>query len=164
MKQHDIVRLDHCQLYYAWAGPVWNLAQDLTGWLALDASGNIRFFSGQDSSESPTWLTTLAESTYVAPAPKYFGISFGIDKALRAKLGSRERIVNFTGLKTGLSKQDLTIGHTPVLGELFTMGKLLTNELPGSGKRALQAASVWRDLLSGRVQADQLAAIGASGE
>jgi hypothetical protein len=162
MMQQDIVRLDHCQMYYTWAGPLWNVAKDMAGWIALTSSGDVQFFGNSPFSRGDAdWVVPVTEVTNLSEAPKYMGISYGLNRALRAKFASRDRIVSFTGLKKGLSKNDRMIGHAPVAGHIYMAAKLLVNDLPGSGDRALEAANVWRRVLGGDVPAGELPVIGA---
>lgn len=163
MTQQEIVRLDHCQMYYTWAGPLWNLTEDMTGWIALTLSGEVQFFGNYlFSSSDADWTVPVSEVTSLREAPKYMGMSYRLNKALRASFGSRDRIVSFSGIKEGLSRSDRMVGHLPVVGDVYTAAKLLVNDLPGSGDRALEAAETWRSVLGGDVQAGQLPVIGAT--
>jgi hypothetical protein len=162
MTQQHIVRLDHCQTYYGWAGPLWNFAEDMAGWMAMTASGEVRFYGNYPfSSRDADWVVPLSEVTDLGTPPKYLGMSFGLNKALRARFGSRDRILSFSGLKEGLTKNDRMVGHTPVVGEAYLAAKLLVKEMPGSGDRAREAAEAWRALLGGGLRVDEMTVIGA---
>lgn len=158
---HDIVRFDHCQTYYGWAGPLWNFAEDITGWLALTVSGEVQLFGNGGRSEGkPNWSVSVSDVKDLTKPPGYIGLGLGMDKFLRARFGDRDRVVCFSGMKQGLNKTDLAIGHTPVAGKAYLAAKLLVTEVPGSGARGREAASVWRRVLCGEVTAASLEVIG----
>jgi hypothetical protein len=159
---HEIVRLDHCQTYYGWAGPLWNFMEDITGWLALTVSGEVKLFgNGGASNGHADWSVPVKDVNGLAKPPSYIGMGFGMDKFLRARFGDRDRVVCFSGLKHGLDRKDLAIGHTPIVGHAYLAAKLLATDVPGSGARGREAAGVWRRVLSGEITVSSLEVIGA---
>lgn len=157
---HEYVMVDHCYLFYGQLSsamrfiPPLDFLSDSAGWLGLRADGVVQFHTNLPLNGQRVAMSAHgSQVTDLVEHPRVLGVSH---KALRARFGTRDRIVIFTGLKVGVTKGDRMLGHIPHVGHAVEAARMMKREGFGSGTRGREAAERWRGVLRGDVNPSEL--------
>jgi hypothetical protein len=134
------------------------VARDDVGWLGLTSDGVVQFHTNAPLNGQRVVFALPPDAiSNVDPNPR---VLFARQKSIRVTLNGKDRILVFSGLKTGYTKADKWLSRVPHVGQLADAVVFTAREAPGAGRRATDAAAFWAAALCGGLDTRRLEVIG----